>query len=115
MYRYHYLANPYSYRVNDGICWTKFSCKFILFNRSEQFPLIRFKISYETEKPNPMTVFLIRGGEVIQTIQEKPPIEIEYLDKDIPEGEKTYYRIMDSKKFLTSNPIFVVYNPDSSS
>jgi len=62
-----------------------------------------------------MTVFLIRGGEVIQTIKEKLPIEVEYLDKDIPVGEKTYYRIMDSKKHLTSNPIFVVYKSDSSS
>ena len=79
-----------------------------------QFPLIRFKISYETEKPRPMTVFLIRGGEVIQTIKEKLPIEVEYLDKDIPLGEKTYYRIMDEKKHLTSNPIFVAYKPDSS-
>jgi hypothetical protein len=79
-----------------------------------QFPLLRFKISYETEKPRTMTVFLIRGGEVIQTIKGKPPLELEYLDKDIPVGEKTYYRIMDSKKHLTSNPIFVIYNPDSS-
>ena len=81
---------------------------------TDQFPLIRFKISYETEKPRPMTVFLIRGGDVIQTIKERPPIEVEYLDKDVPVGEKTYYRIMDTKKHLTSNPIFVTYKPDSS-
>jgi len=78
-----------------------------------QFPLIRFKISYETKESSPMTFFLIRGGEVIRTFIEKPPFEVEHLDKDIPLRKKTYYRIMDSNKFLTSNPIFVFYNPDS--
>ncbi|MFC1866703.1 hypothetical protein ACFL0H_01005 [Thermodesulfobacteriota bacterium] len=80
-----------------------------------QYPLVKFKISYGTKNPRFMNVFLIRGGEVIKKIKEKSPLELEYLDKDIPEGKKTYYRIMDSKEHLTSNPIFVVYNPDSSS
>jgi len=53
---------------------------------------------------------LIRGGEVIKTIKGTTPIELEYRDEGIPEGKQTYYRIMDSKEHLVSNPIFVVYD-----
>ena len=77
---------------------------------STHVPIVRFNISYETEKP--LTVLLIRGGEVIKTIEGKPPIELEYRDQDIPQGKKTYYRVMDTKEHLVSNPIFVTYNPE---
>ena len=41
-----------------------------------------------------MTIRLIRGGEVIKTIEGKPPIKLEYRDEGIPKGRKTYYRVM---------------------
>lgn len=78
---------------------------------TEQFPVIRLKVSYESEKPKPMTVILIRGGEVINTITQIPPIELEYIDEGITEGWQTFYRVMDSREHLVSNPIFVTYNP----
>ena len=40
-------------------------------------------------------------------------LEIEYIDEGVKPGEKTYYRLMDSKKHLTSNPIFVEYSHSS--
>jgi hypothetical protein len=39
------------------------------------------------------------------------PMEIEYSDEKAPPNEKTYYRLIDKKKNLTSNPIFVLYKP----
>ncbi|MFC1494562.1 hypothetical protein ACFL6W_04715 [Thermodesulfobacteriota bacterium] len=80
---------------------------------SSQFPIISFNITYETEKPKPITVHLIRGGDVIKTFEEKPPIKVEYRDENIPQGKKTYYRVMDPKEKLVSNPIFVTYDPES--
>ena len=35
------------------------------------------------------------------------------MDKGVPEGALTYYRLMDPREFLISNPIFVRYNPAS--
>jgi hypothetical protein len=80
---------------------------------SKQFPIIRFNISYDTEKSRSMTILLIRGGEVIKEIKGKLPIKLEYRDEGIPKGMKTYYRVMDTSEHLVSNPIFVTYNPES--
>ncbi|MBN2062728.1 MAG: hypothetical protein JW882_20165 [Deltaproteobacteria bacterium] len=108
---------------SDGESWLRLHCFTVSGGDGKPFymgetlvtkqpPLIRFEISHKTEKP--VTVFLIRGGEIIHRIKEKTPIQAEYLDKDAPEGRKTYYRIMDSSEHLVSNPIFVTYNKDSS-
>jgi len=76
-------------------------------------PVIKFRISYKTGRSIPITIHMIRGGKLIQTFKGKTPMEVEYMDNEAPPGEKTYYRLMDNKKHLTSNPIFVIYNPGS--
>lgn len=78
---------------------------------STQFPIIRFRVSFDPEKPTPMTILLIRGGTLIKTFRGVTPIDVEYVDREAPPGETTYYRIMDTRKHLTSNPIFVTYRP----
>ncbi|MEE9612714.1 MAG: hypothetical protein V3W19_15790 [Desulfatiglandales bacterium] len=78
---------------------------------TSQLPVIKFRISYNAEQSNPMKVLLIRGGQLIHTFKSETPIEVDYVDKGATPGEKTYYRLMDSKKHLTSNPIFVTYKP----
>ncbi|MBW1999576.1 MAG: hypothetical protein JRJ29_16650 [Deltaproteobacteria bacterium] len=72
-------------------------------------PLIKFKVSYYPETPAPITILLIRGGELVETFTGRAPLEIEYVDRSVTPGKMTFYRIMDGKKHLTSNPIFVVY------
>lgn len=78
-----------------------------------QYPVIRFRISYRIEKPGSITVSLIRGGEVVKEMKEISPIEVKFIDRDIPEGKKTYYRIIDSNEHLISNPVFVKYDPST--
>jgi len=78
---------------------------------TSEFPLIRFEVSFTDQKPRALTIFLIRGGKLIKTFKGKTPIEVEYVDKNIPPGRITYYRLMDTRKHLTSNPIFVRYHP----
>lgn len=76
-------------------------------------PLIEFTVSFQGEKAGPMEVLLIRGGSLIHTIKGETPLEVRIVDENLPAGETTYYRIMDSKKHLTSNPIFVRYTRGS--
>jgi hypothetical protein len=78
---------------------------------TSHFPVIKFRISYNDEKSKPMEVLLIRRGKLIHTFKSETPVEVEYVDERVTPGEKTYYRLMDSKKHLTSNPIFVTYKP----
>lgn len=73
------------------------------------FPLIRLKVSYYPETIAPITLLLIRGGKLIKQFSGRTPLEVEVLDKEILPGKKTFYRIIDKKKHLTSNPIFVTY------
>ena len=80
---------------------------------TSNFPLIKFRISYNREKPVPITILLIRGGTLIHTFNSETPMEVKYIDEKTPPGKKTYYRLMDLKKHLISNPIFVTYNPVS--
>jgi len=75
------------------------------------FPTIKFSISYTTGEKTPINLLLIRGGKLIHTFKGKTPMEVEYVDKEAPHGKMTYYRLMDARKHLTSNPIFVIYNP----
>ncbi|MDI6688591.1 MAG: hypothetical protein QME06_10280, partial [Desulfobacterales bacterium] len=78
---------------------------------TSHFPIIKFKISYTTGEKAPTTLLLIRGGKLIHTFKGETPLEVEYVDKEAPPGEMTYYRMMDAKKHLTSNPIFIIYKP----
>jgi hypothetical protein len=78
-----------------------------------RFPLIAFSVSDDREKfrDKDITIHLIRGGTLIQTYKGKTPMEIKYRDDTAPQDEKTYYRLIDSRKHLTSNPIFIEYKP----
>ncbi|MGD9074662.1 MAG: hypothetical protein PVJ69_05585 [Desulfobacteraceae bacterium] len=78
---------------------------------TSHYPVIKFRVSYDNEKPIPVKILLIRGGKVRQTFKGMTPMEIEYTDDKVPPNKKTYYRLIDSRKHLTSNPIFVTYKP----
>jgi len=78
---------------------------------TSHYPLIKFRVSYDSEKPLSVKILLIRGGTVLHTFEGMTPMEIEYTDDKLAPNEKTYYRLIDSRKHLTSNPIFVVYKP----
>jgi hypothetical protein len=80
---------------------------------TSQFPSIRFRVSHAKGERNSLSLLLIRGGAVLQKFQGQTPFEAEYVDKDLPPGKKTYYRLMDSQRHLISNPIFVLYHPAS--
>jgi hypothetical protein len=82
--------------------------------RTSHFPIIAFKISDERERKRDKetSIYLIRGGTLIHTFKGKTPMEIEYTDETAPSNEKTFYRLIDREKHLTSNPIFVVYRPN---
>jgi hypothetical protein len=73
------------------------------------FPMVKFRISYKGNEKVPMAIHLVRGGAVLQTLNGETPLECELLDEGAPAGRMTYYRLMDSQKHLTSNPIFVLY------
>ena len=74
-------------------------------------PVITFRITYYKKTSRPKTIYLIRGGKLIQTYKGQFPMEVEYMDTTAPLNQKTYYRLMDKKKHFTSNPIFVEYRP----
>lgn len=82
--------------------------------KTSQIPVIRFRVSYEKGEDKPITLLLIRGGEVLHKFKTRAPAEFELIDDDPPNGELTYYRIIDEKKFptLVSNPIFIKYSPN---
>ena len=108
--------------LGDGKTWPKLDC-FNIFGKegkkafmgetltTSHPPVIEFKVSYNSENPKPINILLIRGGRLIQTFKGKTPMEIKYRDDRAPPGKKTYYRLIDSRKHLTSNPIFVTYKP----
>jgi hypothetical protein len=79
---------------------------------TKEFPVIWFRVEYNKGDPRDMKLSLIRGGKIIKSIEGKTPIEFEYVDEKIDPGRKTYYRIIDKKKHLTSNPIFIKYLPN---
>ena len=70
-------------------------------------PVIRFRVSVNSAQEQPMTLLLIRGGTVVKAFGVRTPIEAEYTDQEAPRGELTFYRLIDTNKHLTSNPIFV--------
>lgn len=79
---------------------------------TKDFPVIRFRVEYNKGDSRDIKLFLIRGGKLIKSIEGKTPVDFEYVDEKIHPGRKTYYRIIDKKKRLTSNPIFVKYLPN---
>jgi hypothetical protein len=80
---------------------------------TSQCPVITFRVSddRERQRDKDTTIHLIRGGDLIRTFKRKAPMEIKYTDETAPPNAKTYYRLIDKKRHLTSNPIFVVYKP----
>jgi hypothetical protein len=70
-------------------------------------PLIKFRVSYKGDERAPVTIHVVRGGTLIRTLQGETPMDFDALDEEAPAGRMTYYRLIDSMKHLTSNPIFV--------
>jgi hypothetical protein len=70
-------------------------------------PMIKFRISYKGDEKVPMTIHIVRGGTVLRTLHGETPLECELVDEEAPAGQMTYYRLVDTQKHLTSNPIFV--------
>jgi hypothetical protein len=75
-------------------------------------PRIRIALSCEHAFPGPAKVRLIRGGEVIRTVEGPLPLVIEHEDKDNRHvGERTYYRMdVRGAGVIVSNPIFVSFS-----
>ncbi|MFC1867258.1 hypothetical protein ACFL0H_03900 [Thermodesulfobacteriota bacterium] len=78
---------------------------------TEKHPVIKFRISYDNQVLRSITLHLIRGGELLKTFKGETPMEIEYTDDKAPLHKKTYYRLIDHREHLASNPIFVTYKP----
>jgi len=104
----------------DGKTWPRLDYFNVLGNGGEKaflggtlttsrYPVIKFRVSYNTDKPIPVNILLIRGGTLLHSFKGMAPMDIEYTDKKAPPNIKTYYRLIDSRKHLTSNPIFVTY------
>ena len=72
-------------------------------------PLIKFAVSFQDGLEADIKILLIRGGALLRTFEGKTPFEVQVVDEEPPAGGMTYYRLMDSRKHLTSNPIFVKY------
>jgi hypothetical protein len=70
-------------------------------------PMIKFRISYRGDEKIPLTIHVVRGGTLLRTLNGETPLECELLDEGAPAGQMTFYRLVDSMKHLTSNPIFV--------
>ncbi len=108
----------------DGLAWPKLEF-FNVYAGAEKkafmgdtlttshFPVIKFRVSddRETKRNKETSIDLIRGGTLLQTFKGKTPMEIEYTDQTALPNEKTFYRLIDNRKHLTSNPIFVIYKP----
>jgi len=69
--------------------------------------LIKFRVSYRGDEKVSVTIHVVRGGALLRTLNGQTPLEFELLDEGAPAGQMTYYRLVDSMKHLTSNPIFV--------
>jgi hypothetical protein len=74
---------------------------------TDGFPLIRFGVSFRGDEKVAMTIHVIRGGSLLRSVSGETPLEFELLDEGAPMGRMTHYRLVDSRKHLTSNPIFV--------
>jgi len=80
---------------------------------SEGYPRINILISTaDSEKGNPLTVRLIRSGELLETFSGEAPLRIDFKDDFFEPGKKMYYRLdaSDNKgRKLVSNPVFVKF------
>jgi hypothetical protein len=106
----------------DGQVWPRFDYFTVQGSKEQKafmgqtittthLPVIRFGVSMNSDKPQRMSLLLIRGGKLLKTFDMELPMEVEYSDQEAPPGEMTFYRLMDRNKSLVSNPIFVQYNP----
>jgi hypothetical protein len=73
-------------------------------------PVIRIRISSDTETKERVAVRLIRSGDVVKVFEGTLPMKIDYEDDYFKPGERVFYR-MDMQNYgtLVSNPIFVDY------
>ncbi|MDY6989132.1 MAG: hypothetical protein SWQ30_13865 [Thermodesulfobacteriota bacterium] len=71
-------------------------------------PRIHISLSQKEPSERPVTVRLMRSGELIETLKGPLPMEVDFEDEYFNPGQKIYYRIdaRGSGK-LVSNPIFV--------
>ncbi len=74
-------------------------------------PVVNFRVSYNDNKARPVTIELIRGGQLVDSYTGETPLDIKITDNSIPKGQKTYYRLRDTRESLVSNPVFAVFNP----
>jgi hypothetical protein len=106
----------------DGQVWPRFDYFNVQGNNEQKAfmgqtlttthpPVIRFRVSMNSDKPQRMSLLLIRGGRLLKTFDSVLPMEVECSDQEAPAGEMTFYRLMDRNKSLVSNPIFLRYNP----
>lgn len=75
--------------------------------------LVEGRLSAMDNGQHPVTVSLIRGGEVVKIFKGETPLEFHFVDQDYRPG-KTYYRLDVRSKGagrLLSNPIFVSFQP----
>jgi len=71
-------------------------------------PRITVFLTLKKPSDRPVKVRLMRGGRVIQVFSGPLPMKIEYEDRDLEPGGKTYYRLdVHGNGILVSNPIFV--------
>jgi hypothetical protein len=77
-------------------------------NTREQ-PRIKIQVDFLNGQGQLFKIKLIRNGEVINTFEDKAPLNIVYLDEQAPETGKFYYRleIQGQGEVAVSNPIFV--------
>lgn len=77
------------------------------------FPKIKIAISSGGAAQNSVKVRLTRSGALINTFEEKLPLQIEYMDQYYKPGEKIYYRIdIRGPGIIVSNPIFATFRED---
>jgi hypothetical protein len=76
-------------------------------------PLIRFRVSHPSGKEGTMRILLIRGGTPVRTFEGPLPLEVVYEDKEVLPGAATYYRLLEERKHLASNPIFIRYRAEA--
>jgi hypothetical protein len=96
------------FSVCSSLCETKaISGEEIVVDKN---PRIHISLSQKEPSERPVTIRLMRSGELIETWKAVLPTEIDFEDPYFHPGQKVYYRI-DARGSgqLVSNPIFVVF------
>jgi len=82
---------------------------------SRGYPRISIRINISgLEKRDPLTVRLIRFGDLVGTFSGEAPLNIEFKDEFFSPGKKIYYRLDARDKngrIVVSNPVFVKFQP----